>query len=69
MKGAYSVSVDAGHEGRAKGKIGCWFCRSEWQRSDDAWKPLHVEAFYIDGQKVKEDTWYMLKDKKLTEVK
>ena len=62
MTGKNSISVDAGHNGKAKGKIGCWFCLSEWKNG----KPYHVEAFYIDGKKIKEDTWYMLKNKKLT---
>jgi len=67
MLGLDSVSVDAGHNGKAKGKAGCWFCLSEWKQIKDIWKPLHVEAFFIDGKKIKEDTWYTLKNKKLTE--
>jgi hypothetical protein len=70
MTGKFSVAVDAGHNGKAKGKIGCWFCLSEWKEDEkETWKPFHVEAFYIDGKKVKEDTWYTLANKQLVEVK
>lgn len=68
MEGLYSVSVDAGHEGKAKGKIGCWFCLSEWTRDEDGiWKPICVKAVQIDGKKIKEDTWYTLKGGKFNQ--
>ena len=71
MLGKHSVSVDAGYEGKVKGKIGCWFALTEWQKDkkDDKWKPLCVKAFEIDGKKVKEDVWYTLKKGRLVEYK
>jgi hypothetical protein len=69
MLGKHSISVSAGHENKIKGKMGCWFALSEWKKDGDSWKPLCVKAFYIDGKKIKEDVWYMLKNGKLTEVK
>jgi len=70
MMGGDSVSVDAGTDGMAKGKVGCWFCLSEWkQRNDKTWYPYCVKATKIDGKKIKENTWYTLKNGKFTEVK
>jgi len=69
MIGKNSISVNAGHKGKVKGKIGCWFALSEWKKVDNNWIPLCVKAFKIDGIKIKEDTWYMLKNGKLTKVK
>ena len=70
MEGNQSVSVDAGHNGMAKGKIGSWFCLSEWAKDkDNIWKPVCVKAVQIDGKKIKEDVWYKLEKGKFTEVK
>jgi hypothetical protein len=71
MLGADSVSVDAGMNGKAKGKIGCWFCLSEWKYDEKLKRsvPLCVKATQIDGKKIKEDVWYMLTNGKFTEVK
>ena len=70
MNGKHSVSVNAGHEGKVKGKIGCWFALTEWYKdTDNIWKPICVKAFFIDGKKIKEDVWYTLKNKKLIKVK
>ena len=70
MEGNHSVSVDAGHNGQAKGKIGCWFCLSEWKKDTNGiWKPICVKAVQIDGKKIKEDTYYKLVDGKFMEVK
>ena len=70
MNGLYSVSVNAGDDGMIKGKIGCWFALTEWfQDTDKNWKPKCVKATKIDGKKIKEDTWYTLKNGKFVEVK
>ncbi len=69
MLGEHSVSVDAGHNGRVKGKEGCWFCLSEWgQDKDGTWKPVCVKATKIDGEKIKADTWYKLEGGEFVEV-
>ena len=69
MTGLHSVSVDAGHGGQAKGKKDCWFCLSEWVEIGDHREPKCVKAVKIDGVKIKEDTWYTLKNGKFVEVK
>jgi hypothetical protein len=69
MEGNHSVSVDAGHNGKVKGKIGCWFALTEWVEKDGIWIPLCVKAGKIDGKKLKEDVWYKLEKGKFVEVK
>ena len=70
MLGNNSVSVNAGMEGKAKGKIGSWFCLSEWKYDSNLKRhnPVCVKAVQIDGKIIKEDTWYTLKNGEFTEV-
>ena len=65
MTGNDSVSVSAGANSIVKGKIGCFFCLTEWKDG----KPIGIKSGKIDGKRVKEDTWYKLIDGKLQEVK
>lgn len=70
LLGKDSVAVSAGYDCKAKGKIGCWICLSEWKkREDNSWYPFCVKAVKIDGEKIKEDTWYKLKEGEFVEVK
>ena len=52
----------AGHNSKAKGKIGSWITLSEWAIENCYWKPICVKTEYIDGEHIKEDTWYYLKN-------
>ena len=60
--GKYSVIMCAGHNSKAKGKIGSWITLSEWAIENRYWKPICVKTEYIDGEHIKEDTWYYLKN-------
>ena len=55
--------MSAGNSGRAKGKIGSWIVLTEWENGVP-----NVVARRIDGEEVKEDVWYALKDGKFVEV-
>ena len=61
--GKNCVMMSAGHGGRAKGKIGSWIVLTEWEKGVP-----NVVAKRIDGEEVKEDVWYTLKDGKFAEV-
>ena len=63
--GKDGVSVNAGANCSFKGKIGNWFCLAEWKED----KPICLKAGFVDGKKIKEDTWYQLKNGKFIEVK
>ena len=69
-KGKNAVICCAGMESMARGKIGSWITLSEWKWSDkeDAYIPVCVKTKKIDGVKIKEDTFYMLKGGKFVEV-
>ena len=52
-----------GHQSKAKGALGCWIVLSEWQLNEKGeWHIVDVQSAKVDGDKIKADTWYMLKD-------
>ena len=72
-EGKNSVVMAAGFGSMAKAKIGSWITLAEWERVNDAdktiWKPKCVKTEYVDGEKIKEDTFYKLIDGEFKEVK
>ena len=54
----------AGQNASAKAKKGSWITLSEWQadKKTNRQIPICVKTEYVDGEKIKEDTWYTLKD-------
>ena len=58
----------AGNGGVVKAKVGSWFTLSEWGTVDGMYKPVCVKTAYVDGETIKADTWYRLKDGKFVEV-
>lgn len=71
MQGKHSVAVSSGHESIARGKKGCWVALTEWKYDDKEGCsiPVCVKAGKIDGKKLKEDTWYMLKGGKFVKCR
>ncbi len=69
--GEDSVICCAGIDARAKAKKGSWITLSEWKYSDEKshYIPVCVKTEYIDGERIKEDTWYELKDGEFVECK
>lgn len=69
--GKYAVICCAGEDCIAKGKIGSWITLSEWKYSKEEKTiiPVCVKTEKIDGIKIKEDTFYKLKNGKFVEVK
>ena len=66
--GANSVICCAGNDSAVKAKAGCWITLSEWEQYDDEWIPVCVKTEYVDGEKIKADTWYKLKNGQFVEV-
>ena len=62
--GEYSVICCAGKNSTAKAKKGSWITLSEWKFSDERKRniPVCVKTEYVDGERIKEDTWYRLVD-------
>ena len=69
--GEDSVIMCAGDESRAKAKTGSWITLAEWKWSDEKGRdiPVCVKTEYVDGESIKADTWYQLKNGKFVEVK
>ena len=60
-----SVAVSLGAKGRAKGNVGCWIVLAEWDT--ESRHRIDVKSFYVDGEKVKANTFYVLRNGELVE--
>ena len=69
--GEDSVIMCAGNSSIAKAKVGSWITLAEWKWSDEKNHdvPVCVKTEYVDGDNIKADTWYQLKNGKFVEVK
>ena len=65
VDGKESVAVSLGAKGRAKGNVGCWIVLAEWD--SESRRRIDVKSFYVDGEKVKANTFYVLRDGELVE--
>ena len=68
--GEDSVIMCAGNSSRAKAKVGSWITLAEWKWSDEKKSdvPICVKTEYVDGENIKADTWYQLKNGKFVDV-
>ena len=68
--GEYSVIMCAGKNSAAKAKAGSWITLSEWVYDEEKGItiPKCVKAEYVDGKRIKADTWYQLKNGEFIEV-
>ena len=66
--GKDAIAAAFGIEGKAKACLGSWIMLAEWVRMGDGWHIKTVKTAKIDGEKLKPDTWYMLKNGKFEEV-
>ena len=68
--GEDSVIMCAGNKSKAKAKVGSWITLAEWKWSDEKNHnvPVCVKTEYVDGENIKADTWYQLKNGKFVEV-
>ena len=66
--GKNCVICCAGNGCKARGKIGSWITLSEWAIVNGDMTPVCVKTEKIDGERIKEDTFYMLKNGEFVEV-
>ena len=68
--GVDSVICCAGHGCTVKAKIGSWITLAEWEYSEEKGRsvPRCVKTEYVDGEKIKADTRYRLKNGEFVEV-
>ena len=60
--GEDSVICCAGDNSMAKAKKGSWITLSKWKYSEEKkhYIPVCVKTEFVDGERIKEDTWYKL---------
>ena len=68
VSGNESIASALGIEGKAKGALGCWIVCAEWGNKNEGWHIKCVKAAAVDGEKIKADTWYTLRDGEFVEV-
>ena len=68
--GEYSVIMCAGNSSIAKAKVGSWITLAEWKWNNEKnrYVPVCVKTEYVDGENIKADTWYQLKNGKFVEM-
>ena len=68
--GSDSVICCAGHGSVVKASIGCWITLAEWKYDGAKQRcvPVCVKTEYIDGEKIKADTPYMLENGEFVEA-
>ena len=67
VSGKESIASALGIEGKAKGALGCWIVCAEWENQNEGWHIKCVKAAAVDGENIKADIWYMLKDGEFVE--
>ena len=68
-EGENSVIMCAGTDSIVRAKRGSWITLAEWKHSYEKGcdVPIHVKTEYVDGERIKEDTWYKLENGKFVE--
>ena len=68
--GRDSVICCAGHGAVVKAQIGCWITLAEWKYDvvKKRYAPVCVKTEYVDGERIKADTPYMLKNGEFVEA-
>ena len=70
ITGEDSVIMCAGKESKAKAKAGSWITLAEWKWNyeKNRYVPVCVKTEYVDGNNIKADTLYKLKNGEFVEV-
>ena len=68
--GEDAVICCAGRNSVVKAKKGSWITLAEWEKSEEKgrWIPKCVKTEFVDGERIKADTFYKLIDGKFVEV-
>ena len=68
VDGKEAIAAAFGINGKAKACLGSWIMLAEWELKNGNWHIAAVKTAQIDGEKLKADTWYMLKNGEFEEV-
>lgn len=64
VSGRQSVAFAMGKDSKARGAKGCWIVCAEWDEN----KIKDVQCACVDGETIKADVWYTLREGKFVEV-
>ena len=70
-----SIAVAWGYKGRARGVIGSFLVLADWEGDEseywkpDKWKLKGATMVRVDGEKIKENTWYTMVNGEIVEDK
>ena len=68
VSGENSIAASLGVDGKARGTKGSWLVLSEWRIVNWKYALVCVKTFFVDGETIKADTWYMIKEGELVEA-
>ena len=68
VEGKESIALATGINSKAKGKIGCFIVLAERKEINYEYHIVEVKSAKVDGENIKEDTFYTLKDGKFVEA-
>ena len=69
IEGKYSIGANIGINGQAKGIKDTWLVLAEYDRNNEGYLyPINVKCVQVDGETIKENTYYILKNGEFTEV-
>ena len=68
VDGKEAIAAAFGINGKAKACLGSWIMLAEWEIKNGNWHIAAVKTAQIDGEKLKADTWYILKNGKFEEA-
>ena len=69
VEGKESFAIATGIEGKAKGSLGCYIAVAEYEKTEDGYRLIDFKSHIVDGETIKADTFYMLKNGEFVEVK
>ena len=68
VEGKESFAVATGIEGKAKGSLGCYIAVAEYEETEDGYHLFDFKSHIVDGETIKADTFYMLKNGEFVEA-
>ena len=68
VEGKESFAVATGIEGKAKGSLGCYIAVAEYEETEDGYRLVDFKSHIVDGETIKADTFYMLKNGEFVEA-
>ena len=68
------MAIAWGYRGKAKGVLGSYLVLADWEGNErnywtqNQWKFKGAKMVRVDGENIKPDTWYTMKDGKIVEA-